>query len=132
MRAVVQRVCSGKVTVAGTMTSVVRYVILLGIAKEDVPTDADLLAEKIAGLCLFEDENGKMNLSIMEVGGEVLVVSQFTLYGDVRQGQHPGFDRAARPEQAEPLYERFVLPDRSFVPDSDWSRYSRRWELPTP
>jgi D-tyrosyl-tRNA(Tyr) deacylase len=110
MRAVVQRVSTGKVTVAGAITGVVNkgYVILLGIAKEDAQVDADFLAEKIAGLRLFEDENGKMNLSIMEVGGEVLVVSQFTLYGDVRRGRRPGFDRAARPEQAEPLYERFV------------------------
>lgn len=110
MRAVVQRVSQGRVTVAGEVVGQIGkgYVILLGVAKEDTETEADYMAEKVAGLRVFEDENGKMNLSIQEAGGAVLAVSQFTLYGDVRRGRRPGFDRAGRPGQAEPLYERFV------------------------
>lgn len=110
MRAVVQRVSQGSVMVAGEVVGAVGkgYVILLGVAKEDTEADADYVADKVAGLRVFEDEQGKMNLSIQDVGGGVLAISQFTLYGDVRRGRRPGFDRAGRPEQAEPLYERFV------------------------
>jgi D-tyrosyl-tRNA(Tyr) deacylase len=110
MRAVVQRVSRGRVTVDGQVVGAIGkgYVVLLGVAKEDTPEAADYVAEKVAGLRVFEDEAGKMNLSIQEAGGEVLAISQFTLYGDVRRGRRPGFDRAGRPEQAEPLYERFV------------------------
>jgi D-tyrosyl-tRNA(Tyr) deacylase len=84
------------------------YVVLLGVAQADTAVAADYLAEKVAGLRIFEDEDGKMNRSILEAGGAVLAVSQFTLYGDVRRGKRPAFDRAGRPELAEPLYERFV------------------------
>lgn len=110
MRAVVQRVSQGKVTVAGEVVGQIGrgYVVLLGVSKEDTPEAADYMAEKIAGLRVFEDEAGKMNRSIVDVGGAVLAVSQFTLYGDVRRGRRPGFDQAARPDHAEPLYNRFV------------------------
>ena len=82
--------------------------VLLGVARTDTESDADYLATKITGLRVFEDENGKMNLSVLEVRGAVLAVSQFTLYGDVRKGKRPSFDRAARPEEADRLYEYFV------------------------
>ena len=110
MRAVVQRVERGAVRVDGEIVGEVGrgYVVLLGVAREDTVAEADYLAEKVAGLRVFEDEAGKMNRSVLDVGGAVLAVSQFTLYGDVRRGRRPGFDRAGRPEQAEPLYERFV------------------------
>ncbi len=83
-------------------------VVLLGISKADTREAADYLAEKIAGLRIFEDAGGKMNLSLKETDGSVLVISQFTLYGDVRRGKRPSFDEAARPEEAIPLYEYFV------------------------
>lgn len=110
MRAVVQRVSRGRVTVAGEVVGEIGqgYVVLLGVAREDDAAAADYMADKIAGLRVFEDDEGKMNRSIQEAGGAILAVSQFTLYGDVRRGRRPGFDRAGRPEQAEPLYERFV------------------------
>jgi len=110
LRAVVQRVSRARVVVEGEVVGQIGrgYVVLLGVSREDDEAAADYLAEKVAGLRVFEDEAGKMNLSIQEVGGAVLAVSQFTLYGDVRRGRRPGFDRAARPEQAEPLYQRFV------------------------
>ena len=82
--------------------------VLLGVAHEDTEADADYLAEKIAGLRIFEDHAGKMNLSVMDAGGAVLAVSQFTLFGDVRRGKRPSFDEAARPERARELYEYFV------------------------
>ncbi len=110
MRAVIQRVLRGRVVVAGEVVGEIGkgYVVLLGIAREDTAAEADYMAEKVAGLRVFEDEEGKMNRSILQAGGAVLAVSQFTLYGDARRGRRPGFDRAARPEHAEPLYERFV------------------------
>lgn len=82
--------------------------VLLGVTHADTEASADYLAEKIAGLRIFEDDAGKMNLSVVDVGGAVLAVSQFTLYGDVRKGKRPSFDDAARPEQARKLYEHFV------------------------
>ena len=87
--------------------------MLLGVARDDTPADAAYLAEKTIGLRIFEDENRKMNLSISEVGGAVLAVSQFTLFGDVRRGKRPSFDAAARPELARELYEQFVAAIRS-------------------
>lgn len=116
MRAVVQRVSRGQVTVDGEVVGQIGrgYVVLLGVSKEDTAEAADYMAEKVAGLRVFEDEAGKLNLSVQDVGGEVLAVSQFTLYGDVRKGRRPGFDRAGRPELAEPLYERFVAKLREY------------------
>ncbi|MBI4535229.1 MAG: D-tyrosyl-tRNA(Tyr) deacylase [Ignavibacteriae bacterium] len=110
MKVVVQRVKEGSVTVNGnTVASIGRgYVILLGIRSGDSKQDALFLAEKCSGLRVFEDQNGKMNLSLNEVDGSVLVVSQFTLYGDVQRGNRPSFTDAARPAEAEPLYDIFV------------------------
>jgi len=82
--------------------------ILLGVAKSDTRQDAEYLADKLAGLRIFSDETGKMNRDVTEAGGSLLVVSQFTLYGDVRKGRRPGFERAAEPQQARVLYEYFV------------------------
>lgn len=109
MRAVVQRVSTASVTVAGAVVGEigVGFLVLLGITHDDDAADAALLARKIAGLRVFEDDGGKMNLSLADVGGAVLAVSQFTLYGDVRKGRRPSFTGAARPEQAEPLYRHF-------------------------
>src|SRR3954447_10425602 len=110
MRAVVQRVTRAHVTVDGETTGRIErgLLVLLGVAQNDSQTDADYLAEKIAGLRIFEDANAKMNLAVGEVGGSILVVSQFTLYGDVRRGKRPSFDEAARPERAQELYEYLV------------------------
>lgn len=109
MRAVVQRVSQASVVVDGTVVGAIGegFLVLLGITHEDGEAEARWLARKIAGLRVFEDAAGKMNLSLADVGGAVLAVSQFTLYGDVRKGRRPSFVRAARPEQAKPLYERF-------------------------
>jgi len=110
MRAVVQRVSRAKVTVNGEITGQIEQglLVLLGVGQADTEADADYLAEKIAGLRIFEDEAGRMNLSVADVQGAVLAVSQFTLYGDVRRGKRPSFDAAARPERARELYEYFV------------------------
>jgi D-tyrosyl-tRNA(Tyr) deacylase len=110
MRAVVQRVTRAHVMVDGETTGRIErgLLVLLGVAQNDSQADADYLAEKIAGLRIFEDANQKMNLAVAEVGGSILVVSQFTLYGDVRKGKRPSFDGAARPERAQELYEYLV------------------------
>ena len=114
MRAVVQRVSRAKVTVrAGDNDEVAGEIgfgllVLLGVGTSDTKADADYLVEKTTGLRIFEDAGGKMNLSVAEVAGAVLVVSQFTLYGDVRRGKRPSFDAAAPPQQARELYEYFV------------------------
>lgn len=110
MRALVQRVSYGSVKVNGRMVGQIErgFVVLLGITHSDTTAEADWLAEKVAGLRVFEDEQEKMNLSLLEVGGGVLVVSQFTLYGDTRKGKRPSFSEAARPETAEPLVDYFV------------------------
>jgi D-tyrosyl-tRNA(Tyr) deacylase len=110
MRAVVQRVTRASVAVGGELVGEIGpgLLVLLGVSTTDTQADADYLAEKIAGLRIFEDQDGKMNRSVTDVGGAVLAVSQFTLYGDVRRGKRPSFDGAARPEQARELYERFV------------------------
>jgi D-tyrosyl-tRNA(Tyr) deacylase len=110
MRAGVQRVSRCRVTVAGEVVGEIGrgLLVLLGVGQNDTEAAADYLAEKIAGLRIFEDGSGKMNLAVGEAGGAVLVVSQFTLYGDVRRGKRPSFDAAARPEQARRLYEYFV------------------------
>lgn len=109
MRAVVQRVKRAKVTVEGRVTGEIGIglLVLLGVAQADTEADANYLTDKIAGLRVFEDKDGKMNLAVGEVGGAVLAVSQFTLYGDVRRGKRPSFDAAARPEQAKKLYDYF-------------------------
>ncbi len=110
MRALLQRVSQASVTVDGRMVGSIGrgFVILLGVTQNDGQAEAEWLANKIAGLRLFEDEAGKMNLALADVGGQVLVVSQFTLYGDARKGRRPSFTHAARPEQAEPLVTYFT------------------------
>ena len=110
MKAVVTRVNSASVSIDGSVCGRIGkgFLILLGVAPEDTPEKCRKLAEKILGLRVFRDENDKMNLSLSDVGGEVLVVSQFTLYGDVSHGRRPSFIGAARPETAIPLYEQFL------------------------
>lgn len=109
MRAVVQRVTRAEVRVGGSPTGSIRtgLLVLLGVGQEDGEPDADALADKIAALRIFEDDAGKMNRAVAEVGGGVLVVSQFTLFGDARKGNRPSFTAAAPPERANALYERF-------------------------
>ena len=110
MRAVVQRVSRAKVTVNGEITGGIAHgiLVLLGVGYGDTRTDADYLADKTIGLRIFEDSDGKMNLSVVDVKGAMLAVSQFTLYGDVRRGKRPSFDAAAPPQLARELYEYFV------------------------
>lgn len=109
MRAVVTRVSSASVTVGGKITGEIGtgLLVLLGVAPSDTPDKARKLADKVLGLRIFEDENGKMNLNLASVGGSVLVVSQFTLYADLKS-RRPGFTGAAKPEIAVPLYELFI------------------------
>ncbi len=110
MIAVIQRVSRGEVKISGRSRGKIGigYVILLGVAEDDAQQDADWLAEKITGLRIFEDENEKMNLSIKDVEGKALVISQFTLLADYKRGRRPGFTKAAKPEKAMPLYEHFM------------------------
>ena len=110
MRAVVQRVSRAQVTAANEIVGKIGrgLLVLLGVTQSDSEADAEYLADKIVGLRIFEDENGKMHLDAASIGGQVLVVSQFTLYGDVRRGKRPSFDAAAPPQPARELYEYFV------------------------
>ncbi|WNR45884.1 D-aminoacyl-tRNA deacylase [Paenibacillus roseipurpureus] len=109
MRVVVQRCKRAEVTVGGEIIGQIGHglMLLVGITHEDTEQDAKYVADKVAGLRIFEDESGKMNLSVMETGGSILSVSQFTLYGDCRKGKRPNFMAAARPELAEQLYNQF-------------------------
>lgn len=109
MRAVVQRVSHAQVKVDGKVVGKIEkgYLVLLGVKEGDTKNEADFLANKVVNLRVFEDENDKMNLSIKDVGGEMLIVSQFTLYGDASHGNRPSFTEAARPEEANSLYEYF-------------------------
>lgn len=110
MRAVVQRVTDADVTVENKVTGAIGkgFVVLLGVEENDTAADADYMVDKITGLRVFEDNEGKMNLSMIDVGGELLAVSQFTLLGDVRKGKRPSFSHAAKPEQAKVLYDYFT------------------------
>ena len=110
MRAVVQRVTSSSVKVGDKVVGEIGrgFLVLLGVARDDREEDADYLAEKIANLRIFNDEQGKMNLSLVDTGGAMLVVSQFTLYGDTRKGRRPSYIDAAEPEKANALYEYFT------------------------
>ena len=110
MRALLQRVSEASVTVDGRIVGQIGrgFCILLGVTHSDTNKEADWLAYKVAGIRLFEDDAGKLNLGLNEIDGELLVVSQFTLYGNARKGRRPSFIGAARPEQSEPLYEYFV------------------------
>jgi D-aminoacyl-tRNA deacylase len=115
MRAVVQRVTSGRVEVDGAVVGEIGagLLVLLGVSKTDSAKDADFLADKIVNLRIFSDDAGKMNRSLIDTGGELLVVSQFTLYGDCSKGRRPGFDAAAPAETARALYEHFVAAARA-------------------
>ena len=117
MRAVVQRVTRAKVTVNDKLVGEIGngLVVLLGVARDDTKLDAAYLAEKITALRIFDDEEGKMNLSLKDVNGGMLIVSQFTLYGDVRRGLRPSWIDAAAPEVAEPLYDFFVRQMRTMI-----------------
>jgi D-tyrosyl-tRNA(Tyr) deacylase len=110
MRALLQRVSQAQVLVDGRVVGRIGrgLTILLGVTHADGTAEADWLANKVAGLRVFEDSDGKMNAALADVGGELLVISQFTLYGDARKGRRPSFTDAARPEQAEPLVDYFV------------------------
>ena len=110
MKAWIQRVTEASVEIAGEMVSQIGqgYLVLLGVTHSDTEKTADEIADRICKLRIFEDKNGKTNRSVVDVGGSVIVVSQFTLYADTSHGRRPGFSHAARPEIAEPLYERVV------------------------
>lgn len=110
MKAWIQRVTEASVEIAGEMVSQIGhgYLVLLGVTHSNTEKTADEIADRICKLRIFEDENGKTNRSVVDVGGSVIVVSQFTLYADTSHGRRPGFSHAARPEIAEPLYERVV------------------------
>jgi D-tyrosyl-tRNA(Tyr) deacylase len=110
MRALIQRVAEAKVTIAGTVTAVIAngLLVLLAVEEADDAEDIDWLSGKIVRLRVFDDENGVMNRSVQDAQGEILLVSQFTLYASTRKGNRPSYSRSARPETAVPLYERFV------------------------
>src|SRR5579863_9444466 len=131
MRAVVQRVSRARVTVGSEVVGKIErgLLVLLGVAGTDKEADADYLADKIAGLRIFEDDVGKMNRSVGDAGGAVLVVSQFTLHGDVRRGKRPSFDDAAQPEQARRLYEYFVERIRAAGLHCETGRFQEMMEV---
>jgi D-tyrosyl-tRNA(Tyr) deacylase len=117
MRAVVQRVSSASVKTEGIITGSINrgLLVLLGVEEKDTQEDIKYLAEKVCGLRIFEDQDEKMNLSLKDVGGELLVVSQFTLYGDCRKGKRPSFIMAARSQYAQEMYEKFIAECGNYV-----------------
>jgi D-aminoacyl-tRNA deacylase len=131
MRAVVQRVTRASVKVNGEFSGKITegLLVLVGVAQEDAESDADYLAAKIAGLRIFEDEEGKMNRSVVDIGGAILAVSQFTLFGDARKGKRPSFDAAARPERARELYEHFVAQIRALGLRCETGRFQETMEV---
>lgn len=125
MRAVIQRVSRAQVSVGSEITGAIEcgFLVLLGVAALDTLADAEMLAKKIVSLRVFEDDQGKMNLALGDVGGALLVVSQFTLLGDCRKGRRPSFDQAARPELARELYEAFVAAARNLGISTETGRF---------
>ncbi len=131
MRLVIQRVSEARVDVDGATVGQIGpgLLVLVGAHAEDEPESADRLAKKTAKLRVFPDDDGKMNRSVADIGGGVLAVSQFTLYGDVRKGNRPSFTEAARPEQAEPLLERYVTALREHVPEVATGRFGAMMDV---
>ena len=131
MRAVVQRTAKASVSTDGEVIGAIGrgLLVLLGVGREDTEKDAEYLAEKIVNLRIFEDDNGKMNISSSDISGQLLVVSQFTLYGDCRKGKRPGYDRAARPEAAALLYERFVCRCRDYGVKVETGRFQAMMQV---
>jgi D-aminoacyl-tRNA deacylase len=131
MRAVVQRVSRARVTVGSEIMGEIGrgLLVLLGVGAGDTRADADYLVEKTIGLRIFEDAGGKMNLSVAEVSGALLVVSQFTLYGDARRGKRPSFDAAAPPDEARELYEYFVEKIRAAGLRSETGRFQEMMQV---
>jgi D-tyrosyl-tRNA(Tyr) deacylase len=131
MRAVLQRVTRAAVRVEGETVGEIAagLLVLLGIARDDTPEDARYLLDKIAALRIFEDAEGRMNLSVTETGGALLVVSQFTLYGDARRGRRPSWSEAAAPEVAAPLYEFFVGEARKTLARVETGSFRRTMEV---
>ena len=131
MRAVLQRVTRSRVVVAGETVGETGagLVVLLGVARDDSEADARYLVEKTVSLRVFDDEEGRMNRSVVEAGGALLVVSQFTLYGDVRRGRRPSWVEAAPPELAEPLYEFFVAEARRSVARVETGSFRRMMQV---
>ena len=118
MRAVLTRVSSASVTIDGNVVGQIGkgFLILLGVGPNDTEKECRYLAEKALGLRIFTDENDKMNLSLLDIGGEALVISQFTLYGDCKKGKRPSFDKAGKPDFANMMYEKFLSYMRTIVP----------------
>jgi len=131
MRAVLQRVSRAKVTVEGEITGEIGkgILVLLGVSREDSEKEAVYLLEKTLNLRIFEDENDKMNLSLLDVAGELLVVSQFTLYGDARKGRRPSYIEAAAPERAHELYEYFVAEARKQIKKVETGRFQAMMDV---
>jgi D-tyrosyl-tRNA(Tyr) deacylase len=131
VRAVVQRVSSASVKVAGEMVGQIGagVLVLLGVGTEDSEADADYLSDKIVNLRVFEDGEGKMNLSLQEIAGDMLVVSQFTLYGDTRRGRRPSFIKAAAPAEADRLYQYFVSAARRDIARVETGRFQAMMDV---
>lgn len=131
MRAVIQRVSRAKVSVGNEITGEIRrgILVLLGVSREDSEKEAVYLLDKILNLRIFEDTDGKMNLSLIDLKGEILVVSQFTLYGDARKGRRPSFIEAAQPEKAEKLYDYFVAEARKQISKVETGRFQAMMDV---
>ncbi len=131
MRAVLQRVSHAEVVVGGELIASISNGILalIAISREDTPEDLHWMARKIIELRFFDDPQGKLNLCLQEVGGEVLLVSQFTLYGDCKKGRRPSYSDAAPPEKAQALYDQFVSVVRQFVPGAKTGRFQATMEV---
>jgi len=131
MKAVIQRVAHASVAVENTVTGSIGpgLLVLLGVGAEDTTADADRIVRKITGLRIFADAEGKTNLSLKDVNGELLVVSQFTLYADCRKGNRPSFTNAAPPELAEALYEYFVDSCRAYVPKVETGSFGAHMKM---
>jgi D-tyrosyl-tRNA(Tyr) deacylase len=131
MRAVVQRVTRGAVRIDGESVGGIGHglVVLLGVADDDTPKDADWMAAKLVNLRIFEDNAGKLNRSLLDCSGEMLVISQFTLYGDCRKGRRPSFIRAAGPEKGDALYRRFIQQVQHHGVDTATGRFGHRMDV---